>query len=197
MKVEYTDFIGTFSNVYPEGFCQHLISEFEKNENYGAYSRQQEDGVSKHFKEDYSMTLSKMSFFENFKNNEWQAIFFEGLQRCFDLYIEKFSGLKDVQLSCNHIKMQKIPSGGGYHVFHAEQGNGFGDPSRAVVYMLYLNNLPENANGETEFLYQQRRIKPVENTMVLWPAAYTHMHRGNPVYGDNTKYIATGWFLLD
>ena len=30
MKVEYTDFIGTFSNVYPEGFCQHLISEFEK-----------------------------------------------------------------------------------------------------------------------------------------------------------------------
>jgi len=197
MRTEYKDFIGTFSSVYPEGFCQHLISEFKKNENYGAFSRQQEDGVCKHFKEDYFMTLSKMICFENFENNEWQAIFFKGLQRCFNLYSEQFSFLKDVNLSCNNIKIQKVPSGGGYHVWHSEQGNGFGESSRAVVYMLYLNNLPENANGETEFLYQQRRIRPVENTMVLWPAGYTHMHRGNPVYGDNTKYIATGWFLLD
>jgi hypothetical protein len=60
--------------------------------------------------------------------------------------------------------------------------------------MLYLNSLPPEANGETEFLYQQRRINPVENTMVLWPAAFTHAHRGNPVYGDHTKYIVTGWF---
>jgi hypothetical protein len=60
--------------------------------------------------------------------------------------------------------------------------------------MLYLNALPSGANGETEFLYQQRRINPTKNTMVLWPAGFTHPHRGNPVYGDVSKYIATGWF---
>ena len=63
--------------------------------------------------------------------------------------------------------------------------------------MLYLNTLPEESNGETEFLYQQRRINPVENTMVLWPAAFTHSHRGNPVYGNAAKYIVTGWFYYE
>lgn len=197
MNIEYKDFIGTFSNVYPEGYCQHLISEFKKNKKYGARTRQEENGIYKHYKEDSFMSLSLMSGFENFKNNPFDIVFFEGLQRCYDLYSEQFSYLKDVKLSCNNIKIQEISSGNGYHVWHCEQGNGPWDSRRAVVYMLYLNTLPEDANGETEFLYQERRIKPVENTMVLWPATYTHMHRGNPVYGDNTKYIVTGWFLLD
>jgi len=197
MNIKYKDFIGTFPNVYPEGYCQHLISEFKKNKKYGAKTRQEENGISKHYKEDSFMSLSLMSGFENFKNNLFDIIFFEGLQKCFDLYSEQFSYLKDVKLSCNNIKIQEISSGNGYHVWHSEQANGPWDSRRAVVYMLYLNTLPEDANGETEFLYQQRRIRPVENTMVLWPAGYTHMHRGNPVYGDNTKYIATGWFLLD
>lgn len=89
--------------------------------------------------------------------------------------------------------MQGTSTGGGYHVWHSEQGNG-DHANRGLVYMLYLNTLPTEANGETEFLYQQRRLNPVENTMVIWPAAFTHAHRGNPVYGDNTKYIVTGWF---
>ena len=91
------------------------------------------------------------------------------------------------------MKMQKTSTGGGYHVWHGEQGNGE-QAGRGLVYMLYLNDLPKEANGETEFLYQQRRINPVGNTMVIWPAAFTHAHRGNPVYGDNHKYIITGWF---
>ena len=60
--------------------------------------------------------------------------------------------------------------------------------------MCYLNTIKPEDAGETEFLYQKRRINPVENTIVLWPAAYTHMHRGNTVFGNVSKYIATGWF---
>jgi hypothetical protein len=29
--------------------------------------------------------------------------------------------------------------------------------------------------------------------MSIFPAAFTHTHRGNPVYSKD-KYIATGWF---
>ena len=94
------------------------------------------------------------------------------------------------------MKMQKTSSGGGYHVWHCEQGND-DQARRGIVYSLYLNSLPEEANGETEFLYQQRRIAPVQNTMVLWPASFTHPHRGNPVYGNNSKYIITGWFYYE
>jgi hypothetical protein len=63
--------------------------------------------------------------------------------------------------------------------------------------MLYLNTLEPESAGETEFLYQQTRIQPVENTMILWPAAYTHAHRGNTVFGNTSKYIVTGWFYYD
>jgi hypothetical protein len=63
--------------------------------------------------------------------------------------------------------------------------------------MLYLNTLELNEAGETEFLYQQTRLQPQKNTMVVWPAAFTHAHRGNVVHGTNCKYIVTGWFYYD
>jgi hypothetical protein len=195
MKQEYKDFIGVFSDVYPEGFCEHLISEFERNLTLGAGTdRQNGEGVEKHVKNDYQIfSNGKNINFETFKENGTVDVFFHGLQNCFKEYSNEFSVIKDVQINCNNMKMQRTSSGGGYHVWHGEQGNKE-QANRGLVYMLYLNTLPPEANGETEFLYQQRRISPVGNTMVLWPAAFTHAHRGNPVYGDNSKYIVTGWF---
>jgi hypothetical protein len=62
--------------------------------------------------------------------------------------------------------------------------------NRVFAFTLYLNDVTEG--GETEFLYQKCRIKPVQNRFVLWPAAITHIHRGNPPL-SNDKYILTGW----
>lgn len=195
MNFEYRDFIGVFTNVYPDGFCDHLISEFERNKNLGAGSdRQMSEGSDKHIKNDYQICSNgKNIIFEPFDGGSTIDMFFKGLQHCFDAYAQEYSPLKNIKINCNNMKMQKTSTGGGYHVWHGEQGNGE-QANRGLVYMLYLNTLPAEANGETEFLYQQRRINPTKNTMVLWPAAFTHAHRGNPVYGDNEKYIATGWF---
>lgn len=195
MNIEYEDFIGVFSNVYPDGFCQHLMSEFEKHQNLGAgFDRQHSDGVEKHIKDDCQIfSNGKNILFDPFDGKETSEMFFTGLQACFDHYCNQYSVLKDIKQRCVNMKIQKTSKGQGYHVWHSEQGNGH-DANRGLVYMLYLNTLPTEANGETEFLYQQRRINPVENTMVLWPAGFTHPHRGNPVYGDKSKYIVTGWF---
>ena len=195
MKSEYKDFIGVFSDVYPEGFCEHLISEFERNLLLGAgNNRKNGEGAEKHKKDDYQIfSNGKNIQFEPFNGGSTIDLFFEGLQDCLEQYSSEYSVIKDVSIHSNNMKMQKTSTGGGYHVWHHEQGNGE-TANRSVVYMLYLNKLPVEANGETEFIYQQRRINPVENTMVLWPAAVTHAHRGNPVYGDSSKYIVTGWF---
>lgn len=195
MNIEYKDFIGVFSDVYPEGFCEHLIAEFDRNQALGVgTNRQNGEGSDKHIKNDYQIfSNGKNINFDAFEGKNTVDMFFKGLQHCFETYANEFSSLKDLDIRCNNMKMQKTSTGGGYHVWHGEQGNG-DQASRGLVYMLYLNTLPLEANGETEFLYQQRRINPVKNTMVLWPAAFTHAHRGNPVYGDNTKYIITGWF---
>jgi hypothetical protein len=49
--------------------------------------------------------------------------------------------------------------------------------------------------GETEFLYQNMRIKPKKNKLLIWPADWTHTHRGNPPIGNTDKYILTTWLL--
>ena len=92
-------------------------------------------------------------------------------------------------LHISGVKIQKTPIGGGYHEWHFEQGSGRSS-SRALAWMFYLNDV-ENG-GTTEFLYQQVQEKPEAGKFVIWPAGYTHPHRGNPPY-SNTKYIATGW----
>ena len=196
MNIEYKDFIGVFSDVYPEGFCEHLVAEFDRNQTLGiGKDRQEGEGAPKHIKNDYQIySNGKNIHFEPFNERKTIDLFFEGLQNCFQSYVKEFSVLESLDIRCKNMKMQKTSAGGGYHIWHGEQGNG-ADANRGLVYMLYLNTLPSEANGETEFLYQQRRINPVENTMVLWPAAFTHAHRGNPVYGDHTKYIVTGWFF--
>lgn len=195
MKTEFKDFIGVFSNVYPKGFCEHLVAEFERARTFGAGSdRQNNEGTHKHFKDDYQIFVNgKTIDFEPFESINTVDLFFDGLQDCFQRYSDEFSALKENKINCKNMKMQKTSTGGGYHIWHHEQGNGT-HANRGLVYMLYLNSLPIEANGETEFLYQQRRIDPVENTMIIWPAAFTHTHRGNPVYGENAKYVVTGWF---
>ena len=56
--------------------------------------------------------------------------------------------------------------------------------------MFYLNDVKEG--GETEFYHQKIKIKPKAGTLVLFPAGFTHTHKGNmPI--SNDKYIITTW----
>lgn len=198
MSVEYKDFIGIYRNVYPEGYCKHLIAEFERLVESGAGSnRQRGEGALKHRKNDMQLCLNfGVHTVANFDGVAASKVFFDGLQRCYDAYTEEYSVLKDGKITGTAMKMQRTNPGGGYHVWHAEQENGE-HANRVIVYMLYLNTLVVDEAGETEFLYQQRRLRPEEGTMVLWPAAFTHAHRGNTVFGQHSKYIVTGWFYYE
>ena len=64
---------------------------------------------------------------------------------------------------------------------------------RTVLWTIYLNDSFEE--GETEFLYQHKKIEPKTGSLLIAPTAFTHTHRGNkPINGD--KYIATSWVLF-
>lgn len=195
MNIEYKDFVAVYYNVYPEGYCEHLINEFERLTNSGAgRTRKISENASRHDKDDLHMEINvNKQTFSNFNQVQPSRIFFDGLQQCFNEYSEHYSIIKHGKVRATAMKMQRTSPGGGYHLWHCEQGESE-NSSRVLVYMLYLNTLSEEEAGETEFLYQQRRIRPTENTMVLWPAAFTHAHRGNTVFGAHSKYIITGWF---
>jgi hypothetical protein len=198
MISEYKDFIGIYRNVYPEGYCDHLISEFERLVNSGAgLNRQKGENALKHVKNDMQLGLNfGVHNVGGFCNHSSEDIFFKGLQRCYDHYTQEYSILKEEKINATTMKMQRTDPGGGYHIWHCEQ-NGGKRAERVLVYSLYLNDISENAGGETEFLYQRLRIKPEKNLMIVWPSAFTHAHRGNTVLGDESKYIVTGWFYYE
>jgi hypothetical protein len=198
MNANYKDFIATYTDVFPDGYCKHLIDEFERLVDGGAgITRQRGERASRHQKDDMQLFLNiKVHEAIQFQDKPVVDIFFNGLQQCYESYTDNFSVLKEANIRASVMKMQRTSPGGGYHLWHNEQSSGR-NAERVVVYMLYLNSLTLEEAGETEFLYQQTRLQPQENTMVLWPAAYTHTHRGNTVFGSNCKYIVTGWFYYD
>jgi hypothetical protein len=85
---------------------------------------------------------------------------------------------------------------GGYPYWHCELYPLDADAEclhRTLLWTIYLNQ--GFSGGETEFLYQQRKVQPKTGRLLIAPAAFTHTHRGNrPAGGD--KYIATSWILF-
>lgn len=95
------------------------------------------------------------------------------------------------------INLQRYAAGrGGYPYWHCElypRDAHAETLHRHLLWTIYLNEGFQQ--GETEFLYQQRKITPSSGTLLIAPAAFTHTHRGNrPVGGD--KFIATSWILF-
>lgn len=199
MNTEQFEHIVLYHNVYPDGYCQHLIKEFDRLALNGAGAdRQTSEDVARHVKDDYQIGINlKAHNVFDFDGKNACDLFFDGLQSCYDDYTNKYSVLRNNgKIRATHMKMQRTGPGGGYHIWHFEQGPDH-NSGRVLTYMLYLNSILPEDGAETEFLYQKKRFNPTENTMVLWPAAYTHAHRGNPVLGETHKYIVTGWFYYD
>jgi hypothetical protein len=65
---------------------------------------------------------------------------------------------------------------------------------RQLVAVWYLNDV-EGPGGETEFLFQDIRIKPEQGKLVLFPPFWTHEHRGVTLQ-KGVKYIATTWVVF-
>ena len=90
-----------------------------------------------------------------------------------------------------NFNMQKYNPGGGFKLWHAERQGGGPSLLRHLVFMTYLNDVTDQ--GETEWLYQNLKIKPEKGLTVIWSADWTFTHKGHTTI-DEDKYIITGWF---
>ena len=185
------DFIGVFPNALDSKYCEDLIKHFEYCKDHTTFIRPRE---AEHHKIDDDQLLYNDFAFEHDiicgLHHQFNKTFFDATQACLQLYKEKYSILTTPKRSAIFdVKVQRTLPGQGFHIWHAEAMNRFSSP-RYLTYTLYLNTIEEG--GETEFIYQKTRIKPVQGTLLIWPAAFTHTHRGNqPLSGP--KYIVTTW----
>ena len=90
------------------------------------------------------------------------------------------------------VTLENDKVGGGYHNWHCENTS-MVTSSRVLTWLFYFNDVTEG--GETELLHYSMRVKPKAGRLIIFPAYFTHTHRGNPPISNN-KYIATGWYHL-
>lgn len=85
---------------------------------------------------------------------------------------------------------------GGYPYWHCElypRDASAETLHRHLLWTIYLNDGFDA--GETEFLFQQRKVAPATGDLLIAPTAFTHTHRGNRPRGGD-KFIATSWILF-
>ena len=87
------------------------------------------------------------------------------------------------------INIQKYEPGEGFKIWHCER-RGKGTMTRCLVFMTYLNDVPE---GGTDFLYQDLTTPAEKGLTLIWPSDWTHTHKGQ-ISKIHRKYIITGWF---
>lgn len=182
-------YIRHWDNALSEQDCDRMIARFDtiQANSYmsGLMSSGQEQYGGSLNRKDYSL------FFCHLAQAEAQLIQ-NAVGQKMEEYRSEFMGLERVGgLVSYFCKVQKTPPKGGFHNWHCEHGPDVGSYRRVAVWLLYLTSHEDS--GETEFIQQGVKLQPQKGRLVIWPAGFTHPHRGNPVY-DKNKYIATGWF---
>jgi len=199
---QFDDFIAVWEKFVPDHFCDEMIERFNQidQEWDGLGFKQNDvdmpyavwDGTAQ-FNDRKNLGRDDKQILLQYADANMSNAVNQYLYACFSDYCRKYGQLQGVKMMNADIKMQKTEEGGGYHVWHYESAH-FDVKHRELVWMIYLNDLPEDGGGETEFLYQKRRIAPQKGTVVMFPAGMTHVHKGNTVL-SGTKYILTGWFI--
>ena len=192
--VNINNFIGTYDNFITKEECNKAINIYEQQDKFNnTINRMPLENSSILQKQDQQL-------FAGAGNIE---IWWEDLKPMlinFDIawqhYIKNTGALAaydNEQFHYTTLKIQKTLPTEGYHVWHLEHGKGFMNEPRAFVFTVYLNDVEEG--GETEFLHFSKRVKPQTGRIVIWPAAFPYVHRGNPPLSGK-KYILTSWMLL-
>ena len=176
--------------------CDNIINYFNINNHlhkkgesaYVLNNGNVEKIVNKDVKESIDLVINSarfdIPFFEYRKH----------LSRCLQLYIEKYNFVNEYPFfNVNEdYNIQKYPINGGFKKWHFE--NASADYyNRLLVFMTYLNDVED---GGTEFLYQKIASPAKKGLTLIWPANWTHTHRGI-ISSTNEKIIITGWFSLD
>jgi hypothetical protein len=184
-------------NFIGEGFikdlsiCDELIKYFnESDKKCDGVVGTQKNGVMV----DVSIKKSTDILLSEIPDENLICNYVKGLQSVLDPYMEKykfcnayarFTITEDVNVRC-------YKPNEGFYQWHTERyNNSYPNASRHLVFITYLNDVDDG--GETEFYYQELKVKPRKGLTLIWPADWTHTHRG-VTSPTQEKYIVTGWF---
>jgi len=181
------DFIEVYPNALSDEFCDNVIDFYQQtNDDYKLSRTRKYNALDSDnefiFLDSVSHNISRHMF------NEFSDVFWNN---CYTDYSAKYGIVPNLSTHqfYRDIKIQRTEPTEGYHIWHCEHDSRE-TGTRLLLVIAYLNTIEEG--GETEFLYQSRRIKAEKGTIMICPSGFTHTHRGNPPLSA-TKYIMNGW----
>lgn len=195
MEFEHKDFIGVYNDVFSKQWCEDVIEYYQYRDSVHKTYLREPENVNSMRKEDTSSSIAPINI-EELRLSEFDMGLVDHFNKvfwgqCYEHYKNNYAIVNTLNKhAVKGYKIQKTLPGQGYHIWHCESDGSYQFNSRVLVYTVYLNDVEEG--GETEFLYQSRRIKPKQGTCCIFPAAFTHAHRGNPPLAGE-KYLLTGW----
>jgi hypothetical protein len=192
--VNINNFIGVYDGYITREECNKAIKLFEDQDKLKkTVNRIRAEAASPLKKQD-------QQYFMNGRNLDIWRTDLKSMLVNFEIawkHYERNTGITDAfsldTLHYTSLKIQKTFRSEGYHVWHLDHGKGFDNECRAAVFAIYLNDVEEG--GETEFLHFSKRVKPKAGRIVIWPASFPYVHRGNPPLSGE-KYLLTSWLNL-
>ena len=191
--VNINNFIGVYDNYITEQECNNAISVYERenkfNNTVNRIGGEKSSILQKQDQQYFAAPQNIDIWWDNLKP------LMLNFDMAFKHYIDNtgaqtaYGGIK---FHFTDLKIQKTLPTEGYHVWHIEHGIN-GQEFRAFVFGVYLNDVEEG--GETEFLHFSKRVKPKTGRIIIWPAGFPYVHRGNPPLSGE-KYLLTSWMLL-
>ena len=172
--------------------CDDLIQFFENNKDSQSPGKTSHHLVQETIKKSTDISIEPLDL----KGEKFQIVstYIEHLQCCHLDYLEQWDLLKSFypRLHIGPFNLRKYDENDHFGALHSERIS-LNTLHRVLVWMTYLNDVPEG--GETEFPLFGLRIKPEKGKTLIWPAEWTHAHRGS-VVKRGPKYITTGWLHL-
>tara|TARA_R110002020_G_scaffold388060_1_gene598788 strand:- start:711 stop:1313 length:603 start_codon:yes stop_codon:yes gene_type:complete len=188
------NFIGVYDGYITKEECNKAINLFEAQDKLNqTLNRQGSEDVSLHKKQDQQCFLAGENITMWHTKLKSMLVNFDMAFKHYDKHTGMSDAFDQKHLDFTTLKIQKTLPTEGYHVWHVEHNAQFEGQSRAAVFSIYLNDVEEG--GETEFLHFSRRVKPKTGRIVIWPASFPYLHRGNPPLSGE-KYILTSWLIF-
>ncbi|MDA9783649.1 2OG-Fe(II) oxygenase [Gammaproteobacteria bacterium] len=183
------NFIGSWV-INPLSICDELITYFESNTN------KQNKGVSGagenlDIKNSIDITISPKEI--KLPGNEAFDKYFNNLFSCYQDYTTQWPFLTKFtdDLQIGDFNLQRYQSGQHFQSVHTERCS-LGTLHRIFAWMTYLNDVDIKDGGSTFFSHYDLEVQPKKGLTLIWPAEWTHAHKGNLLNADS-KYIITGW----
>ena len=183
------NFIGSWT-MNPLSICDELIDYFESNKN------KQKKGVTssgQNLNAKNSTDIKIQPKDIKLLGNEVFEKYLHNLFSCYQDYVNEWPFLMTFaqNLQIGDFNLQRYKSGQHFQRTHTERSS-LDSLHRIFAWMTYLNDVEIKDGGSTLFSHYDLDIQPRKGLTLIWPAEWTHAHKGNLLKAES-KYIITGW----